>query len=343
MDQGAFLGLLRQLCEVYAQDKRGVPELDLILDAYEAGGAIAVDLPTRAIELDTTPSRLARRLARLTNAGVHFHPSSPTQSAKVVLLSHARAEGGARGGAGGGSARAARGGARARVADGGTRAPGVCSVLNGSVLFGSLRAGVARVPLFAYADEEKSERLERATEVLHRVGTQIPSTDLPAVARAVYCAETYLGGSEVFDDVLSAAIEKGPDLSSGWEGWAAHIRKNPADYLTRLTFVNHSQKFAPSPLLTVKNEDSEESPTWAKQCEAIPQLRTLQAVFETRLGRDVWSAWGPLATWRIEGDQLKAIAPLPYWAEYVEREFFDVLQECAQMMKLKGVQIVESR
>jgi len=239
VDQNQLLSLLRRVCAHLASERREVPELEVLLDAFEAGGSLSLDLPTRALELGVSPRRLRRRLERLSVAGLSLLPAQGEDLAQVLLSSH----GGASGGASGGTRARRDPRARPPVANGGTRAGGLGSVLRtGSCSFSSLRPGVGRVPLLAYTPEEEPAQLERARQVLDLVGAKIPSKDLPGVARAVYSASDYLGGDDVFDQVLEGALSKGPDLARDWEGWAAHIRKAPVEFLTRLSFVRDSGK-----------------------------------------------------------------------------------------------------
>lgn len=331
-----------------------MPELDIVLDTFAAGGSLSVDLLTKSVELGVEPRRLRRRLERLAPAGVTYMPAAGGQLAQVVLAS--------RGDAGG--ARPPRRDARARppVAGGGTRAGGSCSVVRtGSSLFGSVRTAQARVPQLAYTPEEAEAREARAIALMHRLGVvDIPAEHLPALAAAVYSAEDYLGDATLLDKLIDKAIELGPDLSSNWTGWANHLRRSPIDHLTRMTFMTWRDKYQPpqareaararapgdvkkhiddvkpDAISTLEVHNYSAGRSWDQQCDDHPQLRSLEVVARKKLGGEVFEVWFPMARWTIDKPPsppvLRWKAKDPYVVEWIDQNYRDALEEAAEVI-----------
>ena len=149
--------------------------------------------------------------------------------------------------------------------------------------------------------------------------------------------------------MLDDALARGPDLASGWEGWANHIRKNPSDFLTRLSFVDPDRRFRSSASAAdVKKDIDDVKPdavytsevynysagsSWEDQCEDHPQLRSLEVVARQKLGGEVFEVWFPMARWTIDKPPsppvLRWKAKDPYVVEWIDSNYRDVLEEAA--------------
>jgi hypothetical protein len=347
---GDLVETLDRLVELYRSDKRGVPELGAVLAAWRAGGSLSFDLSTFADSMGTTAARLERRLLRLAPLGVVYYPPTASTPAMLDLTSHARA--GARAEASAFAAASASANAAARARCSGSVLDSSSSSLLYVVRERPRSCGIQPIPV-----KERQTWLEAATEVLALCGFQGELSDrvLNRAAVGIYSASDYLGSWAAFERVLNAALQV--PVTRKWSGWAALIRRDALEYLTRDTFLTLSapppsanlSEVVPPPGLSRGSaeqgsnpSDPNSAPSWETLDEVRQTLKSrampaeeVEVVSEflgrvaASLGFDVLDAWFQNIRYHYSNEILVLQCPGEFSFNWVKNNYLELLEQIA--------------
>lgn len=251
MDANRFCELLLGLAKQYQADKQPRPELELLVEAFQAGGAVQIaDLSAWSNRRGYHPPAVRRRLRVASRVGIHYEdhrvfaaPSCP-QTVHQIGATYPQPRAGAPAGA---SAAAAAGGPAAAAADAhNADARGFLFYLDFySSLLSSSDARVSRAfALVRPPAGQEGEWMSHGEWLCEVADLALTVPRICDAAVAFYSAVCKYGSVSGVQDTCRAWVAQGP--SGGWPGRRHFLKKTGfSEYITRDSFARLAVEHCP--------------------------------------------------------------------------------------------------